>query len=353
MKRVALHIIFWVLYALQDTVMLFTWYRPTLHNYSNPELFGVSAIACLVYISLKLVIIYYLMYSVIRRLLAGTSSVSRIIVEVSIALLLTVIAYRAMAYYIIRPIVYHGDLKQTPFFEVTSLLIALMDLGAIIGSACTIKVVRILLAAKDKEKNLVKEKLGTELKFLKNQTNPHFLMNTLNNIYALARKKSEETSEVVMKLSELLRFMLYESSEKRIKLSDEVKVLDDYLELETMRYNQRLAISFSKDIDNCNYQITPLLLLPFVENAFKHGISETRFESYIKMNLVVKEDVLNFSIKNNKEPRTYTNGSNNIGLTNVKRQLELMYADHDLTVLNEPESFTVNLTIKLNSYVEI
>lgn len=125
-------------------------------------------------------------------------------------------------------------------------------------------------------------------------------MNTLNNIYALARKKSEDTAEVVMKLSELLRFILYESNGRLIALTDEIKVLEDYLELEMIRYNDRLSVSFTKEMDTGSYQITPLLLLPLVENAFKHGISETRFESFIHIDVKAKEGILFLTLKTPK-----------------------------------------------------
>jgi len=216
-----------------------------------------------------------------------------------------------------------------------------------------VKSVRDQLDAKEREKNLVKEKLETELKFLKNQTNPHFLLNTLNNIYALARKKSDYTAEVVMRLSELLRFMLYEANASRIKLKEEIKVLEDYLELETLRYNQRLEVSFEKNIDGDDNKITPFLLLPFLENAFKHGISETRFESFIHINISAQNHILNFEIENSKDSCDNEKLASNIGLINVKRQLELTYSDYNLEVHNNSHNFKINLLVNLDSYVEI
>jgi sensor histidine kinase YesM len=229
----------------------------------------------------------------------------------------------------------------------------MMDIGFIAGLAASIKFVRVQLAGKLKEKSLVKEKLEAELKFLRNQTNPHFLMNTLNNIYALARKKSDDTAEVVMKLSELLRFMLYESDGYFISLNDEVKVLEDYLDLEMMRYNDRLSVSFNKAIDHDNYRITPRLLLPFIENAFKHGISETRFESFIRIDIAAKEGWLDFTIGNTKENCHPDTPRNNIGLINVKRQLELSYKEYKLDVQNGGDTFTVHLSINLESHVQV
>ena len=193
----------------------------------------------------------------------------------------------------------------------------------------------------------------TELKFLRNQTNPHFLFNTLNNIYALARKKSDDTPETVMKLSKLLRFMLYESKNPSIKIGDEIKMLDDYIELEKIRYNGRLTINFIREIDDDAEQISPMLLLPFVENAFKHGASESRFESYIHIDMRLKSCLLHFNVENTKESADNNPVTENIGLSNVKRQLELMYSDYDMQVKNETSLFKISLTINLQSHAKI
>jgi two-component system, LytTR family, sensor kinase len=171
----------------------------------------------------------------------------------------------------------------------------------------------------------------------------------LNNIYALARKKSDDTANVVMKLSKLLRFMLYESRKERIPVSAEIRMIEDYLELEKIRYNERLTIRFEKDLDDTGQHIAPLLLLPFIENAFKHGASETRFDSFIHIRVHLKAGQLKFCIENSKEENGDTTVTDNIGLSNVRRQLELMYQEHTLQVDNQKSSFTVHLTINLNN----
>jgi LytS/YehU family sensor histidine kinase len=229
----------------------------------------------------------------------------------------------------------------------------LLDIGFVAGGAVALKLLRIQLAGKEREKNLVKEKLGAELKFLRNQTNPHFLFNTLNNIYALARKKSDDTADTVMKLSKLLRFMLYESGKDLITITEEIKMLNDYLELEKIRYNERLAITFNKEIDNGAQTIAPLLLLPFIENAFKHGVSETRFNSHIYIDMKLKSGRLAFNIENSKENGNADAVKDNIGLSNVRRQLELMYKEYSMEVQNGNNLFKVLLTINLDSHAKI
>jgi len=239
------------------------------------------------------------------------------------------------------------------YFDLLGFLVALMDIGFASGVAIVIKQIRLQRATKEFEGNLIREKLETELKFLRNQTNPHFLFNTLNNIYALARKKSDDTAGAIMKLSKLLRFMLYETEKASIKIGEEIKMLDDYIDLQKMRYDETLTIKFSKEIDNDAEQVIPTLLLLFIENAFNHGASENRCKSYIQINLRLNNGILNFSIENTIENNKISNENENIGLNNVKRQLELMYKDYDLQVQQTSNLFNVYLTINLKSYAKI
>ena len=156
-----------------------------------------------------------------------------------------------------------------------------------------------------------------------------------------------------MKLSKLLRFMLYETKNEQIRISDEIKVLDDYIELEKLRYNDRLTISFLREIDNENEQIAPLLLIPFVENAFKHGASESRFESFINLEMSLHDGMLEFHIENTKEQNGKKSNDENIGLTNVRRQLELLYKEYEVSIKSEDTLFKVFLKINLRQYANL
>jgi LytS/YehU family sensor histidine kinase len=168
----------------------------------------------------------------------------------------------------------------------------------------------------------------------------------------LARKKSDHTPDAIMKLSKLLRFMLYDSAKPFIAVADEIRLLEDYIELEKMRFSGKLTIDFLKDIADEEGSIAPLLLLPFVENAFKHGASESRFASFIHLELQLKDGILKFSVKNTKEDNDQKGNSETIGLHNVKRQLELLYTEYDIEVINESSLFIVLLTINLKSYAK-
>ncbi len=205
---------------------------------------------------------------------------------------------------------------------------------------------------REKNNQLRIEKKEAELNYLKSQTNPHFLFNTLNNIYSLAREKNDLTPESILRLSKILRFMLYDTGGNFIAIDDELKIITDYIALEKLRYDDTLLVTLNADIEDSKQPLPPLLLIPLVENAFKHGVSETRNKPYVDINLTVRHHQLLFTIKNSiEEAITAQEVKENIGLSNLRRQLELLYKDYDLTVGQEKAVFTSTLRINLTSNV--
>jgi two-component system, LytTR family, sensor kinase len=208
---------------------------------------------------------------------------------------------------------------------------------------------------KNAEKKLRIEKQEAELNFLRSQTNPHFLFNTLNNIYALSRDKSDLAPESILRLSKILRFMLYETSSNYIAIEQELKIISDYIALEKLRYDDSLCINFNHDIEDMKQALPPLLLIPLVENAFKHGVSETRYQPFIDIHLSVNKRQLLFWVKNSAEQNPAQPGSTaaikeSIGLSNLRRQLELQYKDFSLSVEQQQPVFTATLKINLSSH---
>src|SRR5688572_6237690 len=190
------------------------------------------------------------------------------------------------------------------------------------------------------------EKQQAELNYLRSQTNPHFLFNTLNNIYSLARDKNELAPESILRLSKILRFMLYETGGDYISIEQELKIMNDYIALEKLRYDDSLQINFNHDIEDMKQAIPPLLLIPLVENAFKHGVSETRDQPFVDIHLSVDRRQLKFVVKNSSGTAIGEAGiKENIGLSNLRRQLELLYTDHELTVKQEKDVFSAILKI--------
>ena len=196
------------------------------------------------------------------------------------------------------------------------------------------------------------EKQEAELNYLKSQTNPHFLFNTLNNIYSLARDKSDLAPESILRLSKILRFMLYETSGEYIAIEQELKIISDYIALEKLRYDESLRINFNHDIEDMKQALPPLLLIPLVENAFKHGVSETRDQPFVDIHLSVNKRQLAFFVKNSTEAFSGEGSvKENIGLSNLRRQLELLYTDYNLSVQQGESVFTATLKINLASHV--
>ena len=353
MKRILLHLAFWTVYVVQDIMLIVTWVGPSLEPISDYQLYVVATQDVLIMLIPKLLLCYFVLYVSMRQMMAENANMFRIALGIVLMLAISLVLYRVILKFIVVPYVFHNTLKPGELISVRAILWAFMDIVCVVGLAAFIKFVRMQFKYKEREKSLVKQKLETELKFLRNQTNPHFLFNTLNNIYGLARRKSDATPGVVLKLSKLLRFMLYESKQDLIQICDEVKVLENYIDLEGIRYTDMLTVQFNKNIDNGTEQIAPLLLLPFVENAFKHGASESHFDARIDIDLALVNGYLTFVVENTKEPGPENTVKENIGLTNVKRQLELMYSDYNLQVQNETDIFRIVLTVNLKSYAKI
>lgn len=307
---------------------------------------GFKTVLCI--LPPKVLFAYFLLWGV-ERGIDKSRDIPWLVVATTVGLAVSVVLYRVILVNYVVPRMLNHAWNEKSLFAIGRVLNAFIDISLVAACAVAMKFLRMSWLSRMREKKLMQEKLEAELKFLRTQTNPHFLFNTLNNIYALARKKSDDTADVVMKLSKLLRFMLYESRKDRIPLSAEIRMIEDYLELEKIRYNDRLTIGFEKEVDDATQLIAPLLLLPFIENAFKHGASETRFDSYIHIKVALKDGWLRFCIENSKEENGDTTVTDNIGLSNVKRQLELMYQEHSLEVENQKDRFSVHLTINLNN----
>ena len=199
---------------------------------------------------------------------------------------------------------------------------------------------------------LQKEKANTELKFLKAQTNPHFLFNTLNNLYALTLDQSEKAPDVVLKLSDMLDYMLYQCKDEIVPLKKEIDFIQDYIDLESLRYGKKLTMKFTYNQHSPDVMIAPLILISFVENAFKHGASNNLYNSFIEIDLSTTQEQLCFKVHNSIPTNTIKIEKKElhygIGLSNAKRQLELNYKNnYNLKSIKEESYFQIELIINL------
>jgi two-component system, LytTR family, sensor kinase len=215
-------------------------------------------------------------------------------------------------------------------------------------------------------KDLETKNMQSELNFLKSQINPHFLFNTLNSLYALTLKKSDEAPDIVIKLSEMMRYMLYECNEKRVPLSKEINYIRNYLDLEKLRQVPGFKIDFeiegsefsnaeTKDgrkILTKEYTIAPLMFIPFIENSFKHGANTSIGGGFVNIQMHINDGEINLLVENSKTPhipQPEHRRSGGIGLVNVKRRLDLIYPNqYQLEIENTPETYSINLWLKLD-----
>ncbi len=230
-----------------------------------------------------------------------------------------------------------------------SLLAGLRGAITIGGIAAAIKLMKYWYMKEQRNLLLQKENLASQLQLLKAQVHPHFLFNTLNNIYSFTQNTSPEASSMITGLSDLLRFILYEGNKPLVPLDNELKMVQDYINLEKIRYGNRLELHLDLPEQTNGLYIAPLLLLPLVENCFKHGTSNVLDQPWINLMIAVREKQLQVKLINGKVNNpAITETEHGIGISNVEKRLSLLYPDkHELTITNEEELFIVNLKIAL------
>lgn len=196
-----------------------------------------------------------------------------------------------------------------------------------------------------KIKQIENDRLQMELSSLRNQISPHFFFNTLNNLYALSLEKSDETSEVILKLSEMMRYTIYDCKETTVSIGSEVAYLENFIKLQEMRHHKRGYINFEKEITNDQLRIAPMILIVFLENAFKHGFDLLEKEAFLNIKLSVKKNTVRLYMENNFKA-TDQSKDTGIGLENVKRRLSLIYpTTHQLDIVTKNNVFCVNLEL--------
>mgnify|MGYP005813913551 CR=1 FL=1 len=338
--RLIWHLVFWAVFILFFGIL----YGSFEEEYGKQ--IAVQATYALVQIPAVYVTLYVLMP---KLLFKGRYS------EFFLWLILLIICFATLSWFeylfFQHPFFWPDDPFDTPVFNLGKILKAVNTIYPIVAIAVVFKWFKYWYKEQKKNQQLVEDKLEAELKFLKSQIHPHFLFNTLNNLYALTLKQSKDAPEVVLKLSDLLNYMLYECNADKVPLSKEIALVKDYIELEKIRYGERLNINMTVNNENGDESVAPLMILPFVENAFKHGASEEIEDSWISIDLSLKHKGLTLKVENSKSNNAESEDrfayKEGIGLKNVKRRLEILYPEkHELNIHESSDSFLV--VLKLN-----
>ncbi|WP_298756897.1 histidine kinase [uncultured Psychroserpens sp.] len=329
------HIGFWIAYTLVYTLIQAS-YKGDYEGAFIYELMNLP---------LRLAVVYFNYFYLLPRFLLKGKVVNYFVYTI-ITLCIAGFFQRIINYELLN--ILNPEMRDyglwLPYKFLQSTVIIASPLIFVIGISVVWKVSQL----QKRTNELENEKLQSELKYLKSQINPHFLFNTLNNIYGLSLENSKKTPELILKLSDFLSFSLYESNQKMIPLDKEIALMTDFITLEKSRFEDRVAIDFSKPKSTENISIPPLILVPFVENAFKHSLKDETKIADIAIDLKTDNDMLLFEVKNSKSHNiTESNTKKGLGLENIKKRLDILYgSDHELTINDNKQLFTILLKIK-------
>jgi hypothetical protein len=353
-KRILLHLLFWLTVMTILTVI----YGTGMPNY----VFAAGIVA--LFMPIHILYFYTIAYVIIPRYFDRKRYVGFFVFLLLIVVGSTFV-FRLLEILVADPIIYDAVRQNDPTFvwrklegtfseqlaKPAYLISAFEQTNIFVWIALSVKFFKMWFERRQAA-------LEAELNFLKGQLHPHFLFNTLNNLYALTLNQSPQSPSVVMGLAEILRYMLYEANTEVVQLERDISILKSYIELEKIRYEERLDINFSVNGLSPELKIAPLLILPLVENAFKHGASEQIGQAWINMDLRVKNNTLKFKISNSKPEQSAPKDDRahhvSIGLANVRKRLDILYPSaHQLKILEEEDVFAVILEMDLDKRMEI
>ncbi|MBE9598878.1 sensor histidine kinase [Pedobacter sp. MC2016-24] len=236
---------------------------------------------------------------------------------------------------------------EIEYYEITKyVLSAIFVSGFFVVVSALLKFAIDWFGSERIQRDLVSEKRDMELQFLKSQLNPHFLFNSLNNIYSLAYQKSDKTADAILKLSEIMRYMIYESNDSWVSLSKEITYVQSYIELQKLRFKDGAAVEFTINGEIDDQPVVPLILISFVENAFKHGVANDPNDP-IKIDIIANQKILHFSVSNKKN-KSNKDQMGGVGLNNVERRLQLLYPErYKLNIVNSATHYTTELMLDI------
>ncbi len=332
-KRWFYHVVFWVCY--------YSWYSYFIIYTTYQIKAPVFYLQIMLYYPFDICLVYFNFYILMPRLLKTKKYIWYLL-----AVFLGVFADACIDAALRQLYNHFGSqlFPKAPFFDLASFTGAMAARFYLLGLTSAIHLAKEWITNQKLQGEREKLYLQTELNFLKTQINPHFFFNTLNNLYSLALNRSEQTPEVILKLSHLMSYMLYESNEARVSLEKEINYLQNYLDLEKLRFGKRLTIDFEIEGNMEGVLIPPMILILFVENCFKHGLKDNIDQLRVDILLKVETGWLFFSIKNPVSAYIASTGVSGIGLKNVKRRLDLLFnTNYVLNISDDRQKYAVSL----------
>jgi sensor histidine kinase YesM len=337
-NRILQHVLFWVVHII---------FYGTLYG-SFEENYVQSFTEELIYLPVRMLFTYFCIYFLLPKFLLPGEYVN-FFWWFMVSSFVAGIIQRYISFTYHYPL-YYPEALNDPFFYLPKIVKTFAAMYPVAFTATAIKLLKYWYTNQKAQQILTQEKLQAELKFLKTQIHPHFLFNTLNNLYALTLKKSEKAPGTVLKLSELINYMLYECKSDEVELSKEIKFIRNYIDIEKMRYGDKLDVDLRVSGDVGDRKIAPLIILPFVENCFKHGASDDLQQSWVKVTIDSHPDHVVIKVENSKSGDNHSNTPDDyggIGIQNVKRRLDLLYPGrYELKIMNGAETFLVILSIQ-------
>ncbi|MBV9962543.1 MAG: histidine kinase [Parafilimonas sp.] len=351
-ERLYRHILFWIAYYCFE---LIAFIHPFLERTTFKKWLVVELVETFCHVTIQIFFCYMVIYFLWPKFLDKKKYFS-----FGLGILLLLILLNGI-YYVEHISIFKSlhDYAGMPFWKGTPLI---LWFGFISTLSLTPKSTSVAIAIKllkrfynklQENQQLTRENANAELQLLKAQIHPHFLFNTLNNIYAFTLNKSMQAPQLVMNLSDTLQYMITDCEADMVLLDQELKMINDYVDLEKVRYGNRLDFAIEIVGDTANKKIVPLLMIPFIENSFKHGASKMLRDAWIKLSIQADENVLHFTLTNNKPAQEIIAEKGGIGLSNVQKRLELLYPQqHLLTIESTTHTFTVNMQVPLEKIEE-
>jgi two-component system, LytTR family, sensor kinase len=336
LKTIGWHSLFWA------CLFLYEW----LPSSSIHDCYQLAFNAALLNVPIIMVATYFTIFVTVERFLLHKKYLAFALCLTG-SLLVFGLLRRTVNFYFIFSVLY--PTKATNLYYLPKLIMDAVNVHLFAGLGAMIYIIRKWMEQQHINEKLMKEKLAAELDLLKSQVQPHFIFNTLNNIYMLSLKKSPQTSGMIYRLSALLSYMLYDSKREFIEVEKEVDYIKNYIDLEKIRYGERLDVQLTVFNNKQSLYVPPLLFLPLVENAFKHGVSNAVEDSWVHIDVSMKKKTLIFKIENSISDEKYApNGfGNGLGLDNLKRRLHILYPNrHELKLIHDECSHLA--VLKLN-----